>query len=173
MFNLIKFITFFCIFICNANAIHTITTAQVRPAFQASNAIGYIFHDREQASSAYYENEIVSLDASLPADPSNYSEITATFELDGRADDGFKFYLNGVAIYDESKLGSGSDAGFCHDGCGSVDKWDRRKITKTLNLTQAINSIKIVNYNNNNGSSGDFVFWEIWSAKVTITAKGK
>lgn len=149
------------------NAVHSSVTPKVPLIFEKSIESGYLFSPRvEYGASGYVEKEILSFDVDLPGEPSEYSEVTASFYLDGRADDGFYFFVNDEAVYKDSN--NAAAMGYCWSGCGSVGVWARRQITKELKLTEKNNTVKIKAVS---WQGGWFV--EVWSAKITVRAVSK
>ena len=47
-----------------------------------------------------FEEKITSLDINLLAEPSEYSSVYSTFYIDGKADNKFRFYLNGKMFHE-------------------------------------------------------------------------
>ena len=135
--------------------------------FQKTVESGYVFIPQVTTSGEYYEFNVVSLDVSLPGPVSSYASVDATVLVDGRADDGFKFYLNDQVFHAET--GDGLSAGRCFSDCRIIDNWYRRQVTKKVNLTSQRNILKIVAFD----AGAPLRFAQVWNAKITITAMGR
>ena len=92
---------------------------------------------------------------------SNYSKVTAKFSLYGKADDGFKFYLNGTNV--------ASFQSHCKNSqCTSKSDWIPSNYSFSLPITNKNNIILIKAYSLTTN------YWaEIYSASVIIETESK
>lgn len=100
---------------------------------------------------------------SLPADANKYASVTASFYIDCKADDFFRFYLNGNAVRDYSP-------GYNGDWSKYLDTSlvYRGQTSFNMNLSQKDNTFSI------HLISLDYpYFGEIYSSSVTITTMSK
>ena len=109
----------------------------------------------------YWEYDVVSLNASILSNPENYAKAVAEFSIYGKADDGFKFYLNGTNIT--------TFASVCnHGSCTSKSDWIPSLHSFEYSLTSKTNNLLIKAYSIKND------YWaEIYSAILTIKTESK
>ena len=109
----------------------------------------------------YWEFPVISLNATILSQPENYSKEVAKFSLYGKADDGFKFNINGVNV---ASFQSRCTKGNCtnkSDWIASVHSYDFSLQSQTNNLLIKAYSIK-----------NDY--WaEIYSAVLTVETTSK
>lgn len=109
----------------------------------------------------YWEYDVVSLNASILSNPENYAKAVAEFSIYGKADDGFKFYLNGTNIT--------TFASVCnHGSCTSKSDWIPSLHSFEYSLTSKTNNLLIKAYSIKN----DYLA-EIYSAILTIKTESK
>lgn len=108
-----------------------------------------------------FEEKITSLDINLLAEPSEYSSVYSTFYIDGKADNSFRFYLNGKMFHEV-------DFGLNVFFPGNPDAWYRGQYSQQIDLTQQNNSLLITVYSNG-GPYGAVVY----TASITITTVSK
>lgn len=109
----------------------------------------------------YWEYDVVSLNASILSNPENYAKAVAEFSIYGKADDGFKFYLNGTNIT--------TFASVCnHGSCTSKSDWLPSLHSFEYSLTSKTNNLLIKAYSIKND------YWaEIYSAILMIKTESK
>lgn len=109
----------------------------------------------------YWEYDVVSLNASILSNPENYAKAVAEFSIYGKADDGFKFYLNGTNIT--------TFASVCnHGSCTNKSDWIPSLHSFEYSLTSKTNNLLIKAYSIKND------YWaEIYSAVLTIKTESK
>ena len=108
-----------------------------------------------------FEEKITSLDINLLAEPSEYSSVYSTFYIDGKADNSFRFYLNGKIFHEV-------DFGINVLFPGNPDAWYRGQYSQQIDLTQQNNSLLITVYSSE-GPYGAVVY----TASITITTVSK
>ena len=109
----------------------------------------------------YWDFPVTSLNVTILSQPENYSKAVAKFSLYGKADDGFKFNINGVNV---ASFQSRCTKGNCtnkSDWIASVHSYDFSLQSQTNNLLIKAYSIK-----------NDY--WaEIYSAVLTVETTSK
>ena len=89
-----------------------------------------------------YDYIFIKLNVNLPAPVSSYSSVNAEFYFDGKADDGFRFYLNNTKI--DEKI-TGWTPRYPGD-LTNINNWNRTTFSKTINLSSQNSKLAISNY---------------------------
>lgn len=109
----------------------------------------------------YWEFPVTSLNATILDKPDNYAKAIAKFSLYGKADDGFKFYLNGVNVASFQSICN-------HGSCTSKSDWIPSVHSFDFSLSSQTNNLQIRAYSYKND------YWaEIYSATLTVETESK
>ena len=127
-----------------------------------STKIGNIYSNKGRCEGyCYWEYPVASLNVTLLSEPENYSKVTAKFSLYGKADDGFKFYLNGTNV--------ASFQSHCKNSqCTSKSDWVAAVHSFDLSITSLSNTLQIKAYSYKND------YWaEVYSATLIVETESK
>ena len=109
----------------------------------------------------YWDFPVTSLNVTILSQPENYSKAVAKFSLYGKADDGFKFNINGVNVASfQSRCTKGS--------CTNKSDWIASVHSYDFSLQSQTNNLLIKAYSIKND------YWaEIYSAVLTVETTSK